>query len=120
MNATYLTSMSGTESQVEWAESIKIRVNDEFDRVARALRLVATHQHGDRRAETEAILVILEGKRSAVMNRTEAGYFIRTWQEISDQVRQMLFRDAEYKKIKAGRNISRVLPFPATQFISQP
>ena len=95
--------MTGTASQVEWAELIKRRVNDEFDRVARAFRTAAGKQSEARRADTEAILAILEDQRAGVMRREEAGYFIRDWQEMGDQVRQMIFRDAQYQKIKAAR-----------------
>ena len=42
--------MSGTANQVEWAERIRCRVNDEFDRVARAFRSVAAKQNDVRRA----------------------------------------------------------------------
>jgi hypothetical protein len=99
--------MSGTASQVEWAGRIKRRVNEEFDRVARSFRSVADKQTDTKRAGTEAILAILEDKRAFVMSREEAGYFIRDWQEIGDQVRQMIFRDARYQKIKAGREAAR-------------
>jgi hypothetical protein len=58
------TSMSGTPNQVEWAERIKRRVDDEFDRVARSFRSVAGRQSEAKRAETEAILGF--SKRSAV------------------------------------------------------
>ena len=94
-------SMSGTVSQVEWAERIKLRVNAEFDRVAASFRSVAGKQDDGKRADTEAIIAILESKRAEVMNRDEAGYFIHDWQEISDQVRQMIFRDIRYLAIKA-------------------
>jgi hypothetical protein len=93
---------SGTENQVEWAERIKRQVNDEFDRVARSFRSVARKQTDARRSETEAILAILEDKRAAVMSREEAGYFIRDWQEIADQVRQMIFHDPRYQAIKSN------------------
>ena len=63
--------MSGTANQVEWAQRIRCRVNDEFDRVTRAFRFVAAKQSDVRRAGTEAILGILEEKRAAVMSRQE-------------------------------------------------
>jgi hypothetical protein len=97
------SSMSGTANQVEWAERIKRQVDDEFDRVARSFRSVAGKQSDAKRAETEAILAILEDKRIAVMSRVQAGYFIRDWQEISDQVRQMIFHDPRYLAIKSNR-----------------
>ena len=95
-------SMSGTASQVEWAERIKRQVNAEFDRVAASFRSIAAKQGDDKRADTEAIITILEDKRAEVMNRDQAGYFIRDWQEISDQVRQMIFDDARYQPIKSN------------------
>jgi hypothetical protein len=88
--------LTGTESQVEWAERIRVSVKDEFDRVVKSFRAIAAGQHGTKRARTESILTILEDKRQAAMSRTEAGYFIRDWQEISDQVRQMIARDSRY------------------------
>ena len=96
-------SMTGTANQLEWAERIRRQVNAEFDRVAEAFRLVARHQDSAKRVETEAIIGILEEKRAEVMSRRQAGYFIHDWQEISDQVRQMIFRDARYQSIKGGR-----------------
>ena len=94
--------MSGTANQVEWAQRIRCRVNDEFDRVTRAFRSVAAKQSDARRAGTEAILGILEEKRAAVMSRQDAGYFIKDWQEIGDQVRQMIFHDPRFQAIKVG------------------
>ncbi len=96
-------SMSGTASQVEWAERIKRQVDHEFDRVARAFRSVAGRQSDAERADTAAVIEILETKRAEVMRREQAGYFIRDWQEIGDQVRQMIFHDARYQAIKARK-----------------
>jgi len=92
-----IVDSSGTSSQVEWAILIKRRVAEEFDRVAAAFREVAGNQDGCRRARTEAVLLILEEKRTTVMANDQAGYFIRDWQEIGDQVRQMIFKDARYQ-----------------------
>ena len=97
-----LASLTGTENQVEWALRIKRQVNQEFDRVAAALRAVADRQTGGRRAETETIIAIAEEKRSEVMGTEQAGYFIRGWQEIGDQVRQLIFQDARYQAIKTN------------------
>ena len=69
--------LTGTAAQVEWAERIKRRVSAEFDRVAAAFRLVAERQSGEKRADTEAIIAIVEGKRHEVFERQQAGYFIR-------------------------------------------
>jgi hypothetical protein len=96
--------MSGTPSQVEWAERIKRQANDEFDRVARSFRAVMDKQSDAQRHDTEAILAIPEDKRAAVMSREEAGYFIRDWQEISDQVRQMIGKDSRYQAINAKKS----------------
>jgi hypothetical protein len=39
------------------------------------------------------------------MSQEKAGYFIRDWQEISDQVRQMIFLDPRYQAIKNKRTV---------------
>jgi hypothetical protein len=96
-------SMTGTASQVARAKHIKRQVNAEFDRVAGLFQSVASVQSEFKRAETEAVIGILEDKRTEVMSRQQAGYFIHDWQEIGDQVRQMLFRDARYQAIKGAR-----------------
>ena len=88
---------------MEWAERIRVTGAAEFARVAAAFRAVGGKQSEEKRAETEAILVILEDKRVEVMSRPEAGYFIKDWQEIGDQVRQMIGRDARYQAIQAQR-----------------
>ena len=95
--------MTGTASQLEWARRIRRQVNAEFDRVAEVFRSVARKQSESKRAETEAVIAILEDKRAEVMSRQQAGYFIHDWQEIGDQVRQMIFRDARYQAIKSNR-----------------
>jgi hypothetical protein len=100
-------AMSGTAAQVEWAERIKREVNAEFDRVAAVFRSFARRQEDARRSETEAVLVILEEKRAEVMGREQASYFIHDWQEIGDQVRQLIFRDTRYQTIKANREDRR-------------
>jgi len=94
--------MTGTASQIEWAERIRAQVGEEFDRVARTLRAVALRQGRVKRAGTEAILGILEEKRAVVMARQQAGYFIREWQEIGDQVRKLMADDVRVLAIKAG------------------
>jgi hypothetical protein len=101
------SSMSGTASQVEWAERIKRQVNAEFDRVAALFRSIAGKQVGKKRADTQAVIAILEDKRAEVMSREQAGYFIHDWQEIGDQVRQMVFHDARYQAIKSNRAARR-------------
>jgi len=98
--------MTGTANQVEWAEQIKIRVSADFDRVARALASAASKQTEEDRVDTLAVIAILEDKRAAVMGKDEAGYFIHDWQELSDQVRQMIVQDARYKTIKANQALA--------------
>ncbi len=95
--------ISGTVNQVEWANRIRLNVNAEFDRVAASFRLIAGKQMDGKRADTDAIVAILEEKRAAVMSRDQAGYFIHDWQEINDQVRQMISRDPRFQKIKSRR-----------------
>jgi hypothetical protein len=86
--------MTGTASQIEWAEQIRPCVNAEFDRVAAALR---------GRANTAEILAILEEKRAEVMANQSAGYFIREWQELTDQVRKAIASDPRYPEIRRRR-----------------
>ena len=46
-------------------------------------------------------------KRAEVMGREQTSYFIHEWQEISGQVRQMIFRDTRYQAIKVNREERR-------------
>lgn len=101
-------SLSGTAAQMEWAERIKRQANGEFDRVAAAFRSIAARQRPDRRADTEAIIAILEEKRAEVMSREQAGYFIHDWQGFGDQVRQMISDDGRYQAIKRRRAARRL------------
>ncbi len=95
--------MIGTENQVEWAERIKVQVNAEFDRVAKALESVASKQSLENRTDTRVVIAILEGIRAKVMAKDQAGYFIHDWQELRDQVRNMIAQDSRYQAIKAKR-----------------
>jgi hypothetical protein len=95
--------MTGTASQIEWAEQIRPRVNAEFDRVAKAFQAVADRQNNQDRTDTRTIVAILEEKRAEVMAKDRAGYFIRDWQELKDQVRQMIAQDSRYQTIQASR-----------------
>ena len=97
----------GTPSQLEWAERIKRNVDAEFDRVAASFRAVGRNQSRQKREETEMVLTILEDKRAEVMAIRRAGYFIKFWQEITDQVRQMIFHDPRYETIKNARESQR-------------
>src|ERR1700693_1216194 len=98
-------ALSGTASQVEWAERIKRQVNAEFDRVAASFRSVAGKQGEGKRVDPECIIAILEDKRAEVMSRKQAGYFIHDWQEISDQVREMISLDPRYHAIQNNRAV---------------
>lgn len=98
---TFVTQLTGTPSQVEWAERIRCSVNLEFDRVAAAFQAVAKKQLDGKRDDTEAIIAILQQKRAEVMGHERAGYFIHEWQEIGSQVREMIGGDTKYLKIKA-------------------
>jgi hypothetical protein len=93
--------MTGTPSQIEWAEQIRPRVAAEFDRVAKALEGAARNQIDRNRMSTGAVIEILEDKRAEVMARDEAGYFIVEWQELADQVRRLIMQDPRYQAIKA-------------------
>jgi hypothetical protein len=99
----------GSASQVEWAQAIRARVSDEFDRVATALQSVAHRQDARKRSDTEAVIAILEDKRVEVLSRDRAGYFIRDWQEIGGQVRQMIGQDSRYQAIKAEKAAENTL-----------
>src|SRR5579859_2932145 len=99
--------MTGTANQVEWAAQIKVRVNAEFDRVAGALGSAAGKKAERDRTDTLAMIAILEEKRAEVMGNDAAGYFIHDWQELGDQVRQMIVQDSRYKAIKANQELAR-------------
>lgn len=97
----------GTPSQVEWAEQIRPTVAREFDRVANAFRERMNGQIAPDQAETRAVIAIIEQKRSETMANTQAGYFIREWQELSDQVRRMISQDPTYQEIRDQRAARR-------------
>jgi hypothetical protein len=68
-----------------------------------ALEAAAAKQSGQDQLDTQTMIAILEDKRTEVMAHEEAGYFIHDWQELRDQVRQMIMKDNRYKTIKAGK-----------------
>ena len=103
LNETSEKALTGTANQIEWAKQIRIQVNAEFDRVIAALEAAATKQSRQDRMDTQAIIAIIEEKRTEVMEHQEAGYFIHDWQELRDQVRQMIMKDDRYKAIKADK-----------------
>ena len=102
LNETSERALTGSVNQIEWAKQIRTLVNAEFNRVRAALEAAAKKQSGQERLDTETIIAIAEEKRTEVMEHQEAGYFIHDWQELRDQVRQMIMNDDRYKAIKAG------------------
>jgi hypothetical protein len=95
--------VTGTASQIEWAEQIRPRVDAEFQRVAKAFHSAASRQKDPDRADTLAVIAILEEKRQETMANERAGYFIRNWQELTDQVRQTIAADIRYQAIRTNR-----------------
>jgi hypothetical protein len=102
LNETPEKALTGTLNQIEWAKQIKTQVDAEFDRVINALEEAAAKQSGQDRMDTQAIIAIVEEKRTEVMEHQAAGYFIHDWQELRDQVRQLILNDDRYKAIKAA------------------
>ena len=92
--------MTGTVNQIAWARQIRTQVDAEFDRVASALEAVAIKQPTESRKDTLAMITILYEKRAEVMAHEDAGYFIHDWQELRDQVRQMIMKDDRYRSLK--------------------
>jgi hypothetical protein len=95
------STLVGTPNQIEWAEQIKDRVHKEFDRVGMILKSVAAKPVGWDQTDTLKLVAILEEKRHDVMANDRAGYFIHKWQELSDQVREMIVKDPRYREIIA-------------------
>ncbi len=100
----------GTESQIEWAEKIKPLVSAEFDRVAETLEAVARRQSIADRLDTRAMIAILEEKRLEVLGRNEAGYFIKNWQELTDQVQRLIRDDSRFAAIRLAKAARRETP----------
>ena len=63
------------------------------------MKSVAAKQVGWDQTDTLKLVAILEEKRQDVMANDRAGYFIHDWQELSDQVREMIVKDPRYAKI---------------------
>lgn len=93
----------GTVNQIAWAEQIRAQVDAEFDRVRKVLESVASKQSPEDGIDLQAIIRLLEDKRAEVMGNEQAGYFIHDWQELRDQVRQLIVRDPRYRAIKADQ-----------------
>jgi hypothetical protein len=100
-------ALTGTANQIEWAEQIKERVGKEFDRVANAMRSVGAKQGDLDRTDTLELVAILEEKRLEVMANDRAGHFIHDWQELRDQVRQMVVTDPRYAKVMSRHTARR-------------
>jgi hypothetical protein len=100
--------MTGTPNQIELAGQLRLRVADEFDRVAQAFLEVARRQTDSDRADTELVLAILEEERARVMAENHAGYFIREWQELVGQVRERIAKDPRFDGILARRKSRKV------------
>jgi len=101
--------MTGTPNQIELATQIKSRIDADFDRVAAALRAAAELRSEDFRAETAAVIAILEEKRAEVLGKDRAGEFIRDWQELSGRVAQLIATDPRYQAIRTEREKRRDL-----------
>ncbi len=95
--------MTGSESQIEWAEPIKTSVRAEVDRVAQAFRIAADRQQGQDHLATLAFIAILEDKRVEVLAKEQAGYFVRVWQGLSDQLQQIVARGSRCQTIQIER-----------------
>lgn len=93
----------GTENQIAWAEQIRAKVDAEFDRVAAALQSVAARPAQRDRSRTQTAIAVLEEKREGVMSRSNAGYFIKEWQEMRDQVRLLVTNDIRYKSAQRDK-----------------
>ena len=106
-NIAAKTILVGTPSQIEWAEQIKERVHKEFDRVGMIMKSVAAKQVGWDQTDTLKLVAILEEKRHDVMANDRAGYFIHDWQELSDQVREMIIKDPRYGEIMARQAVRK-------------
>jgi hypothetical protein len=100
----------GTESQIQWAQKIRPLVSAEFDRLAGALEAVARRQSITDGLETRAVIAILEEKRLEVLGRNEAGYFIKNWQELTDQVQRLIRDDSRFAAIRLAKAARRETP----------
>ena len=98
-------TLTGTVHQIEWAEQIRLTVAQEFDRVAKVLQAQVNIQTGQKQAETRTILAILDEKRAETMSIPSAGYFIREWRELNDQVRQLIAKDPRHRFIRDQRAV---------------
>lgn len=110
-------ALKGSPAQVEWAERIRRTVGEEFDRVAESFRSIARKQGAERRAETETIIAVVAEKREEIMNIESAGYFIRNWQELGHQIRDLIVKDSRYEAIARERATRRQRGFAPNTII---
>jgi hypothetical protein len=82
-------------------DSLTRQLDREFDRVAASLRSIATRQQRHRRADTEAIIAILEEKRAEVMRGEQLRLVIHDGRSFGDQIRELILADARYEAIRA-------------------
>jgi hypothetical protein len=101
------STLTGTPNQIEWAEQIRLTVAREFDRVEKVFQAQVGIQTGQKQAETRTIIAILEQKRAETMSIPSAGYFIREWRELNDQVRRLIAKDPRYHFIRDQRTLRR-------------
>jgi len=73
------------------------------DPVAKALQASLGMSAAQDRMDTHAVVVVFEKKCTEVRTKDQAGYFIRVWRELRDQVRKIIGKDSRYKAIKAKR-----------------
>ena len=73
------------------------------DPVAKALQAPAGMSAAQDRMDTQSVIVVPEEKRTEVRTKDHAGYFVRVWRELRDQVRNMIGQDSRCPAIKAKR-----------------
>lgn len=93
--------MTGGGLQVEWAERIKITVAAEFDRFTRTFAQLADTP------ETATIIAVAKELRESVLANDDAGFYIRNWQDLGDQVRIMVLKDPRVQAIRSRKRSAR-------------
>jgi hypothetical protein len=72
------------------------------DPVAKAHQAPAGMSAAQDRMDAQAVIVVLKEKPT-VRTKDQAGYFIRVWRELRDQVRNVIGQDSRYQAIKSKR-----------------
>jgi len=85
----------GVPSSWDWRSS--------SDPISKAFQAPAGMSAARDRMDTQAVIVVLKEKRTEVRTKDQAGYFIRVWRELRDQVWKMIRPDSRYQAIKAKR-----------------